>query len=151
MASGTPFSQVASQAQQGGPQGCEVLSDVAAALSSDPNVGSLPTGAVSAPIDDNGTWLLVQFTSRAPTTFAKAESSVSECRPEREANRRSRVHSTRRRSHSSVSVDPRYGVWVPSQAQIFVPFTPVPTDVLNAPANEPATTAVSASSSPISG
>ena len=55
-----------------------MLSDIVAELPSGPKLGSLPTGTVSAPIDDNGTWLLLQITSRTPTPFAKAKASVSE-------------------------------------------------------------------------
>ena len=36
-----------------------------------------------------------------------------------------------------MTVDPRYGVWVPVQASVFTPLPPSSSDVLNAPANEP--------------
>ena len=50
---------------------------------------------------------------------------------------------------STVSVDPRYGVWVPVQASVLTPFTPATSDVLNPSANEAGV--ASASASPISG
>jgi hypothetical protein len=135
VASGTPFSQVASQAQQGGPQGCIVLSDIAADLPSDPTLVSLPTGTVSPPIDDNGTWLLLQITSRTPTSFARAKPSVSRS-VQSLGTKATETALTAAERHASVSVDPRYGVWAPNQAVIAVPFTPEPTDILNASANE---------------
>jgi hypothetical protein len=50
--------------------------------------------------------------------------------------------------HASVSVDPRYGTWVPVNASVFAPFTPEASDVLNASANE---ATVPTSTSPFSG
>ena len=47
---------------------------------------------------------------------------------------------------SAVSVDPRYGVWVPVSASVFTPFTPNSSDVLNASANQPGATPASAAS-----
>jgi len=151
VAFGTPFSQVASQAQQGGPQGCSVLADVAADLPSDAKVENLATGAVSSPINDNGEWVLFQITSRTPTPFAKAKSSVSAAVERVGANvTQSALRAAER--HSSVSVNPRYGEWAPNQAVVFVPFTPETSDVLNAPANEAQAAApASSSASPFSG
>ena len=51
---------------------------------------------------------------------------------------------------ASVSVDPRYGTWVPVSASVFTPFTPRVTDVLNPVANE-AGVPSSASPRPFSG
>ncbi len=149
VASGTPFSQVASQAQ-GGPQGCSVLSDIVAELPSGSNLGSLPIGTVSAPIDDNGNWLLIQITSRTPTPFARAKPSVSEAVQTVGAKATETALGVAER-HSSVSVDPRYGAWVPDPGVIFLPITPEKSDVLNAPANEPPVAPASASTSPFSG
>ena len=57
--------------------------------------------------------------------------------------------------HSSVSVNPQYGVWVPVNASVLTPLTPEPTDVLNATANvgrvAPASVSGSASTIPSSG
>jgi PPIC-type PPIASE domain len=149
VASGTPFSQVASEAQQGGPQGCSVLSEIVGALPSSAKLGSLATGAVSNPIDDNGTWLLLQITSRTPTPFAKAKASVTTAVQQAGSNATQAALRTIER-RSSVSVNPRYGEWAPDQAVVFVPFTPEPSDVLNAPANE-VHEASSSSASPSSG
>ena len=79
VASGTPFSQVAAKATQGGPETCEMLPIIVVAeLPSTAKVASLPTGAVSAPIDVNGTYVLVQITSRTPTAYSKAAPVVAE-------------------------------------------------------------------------
>ena len=150
VASGTPFSQVASQAQQGGPQGCIVLSDIAADLPSDPTLATLPNGTVSAPIDDNGTWLLLQITSRTPTSFARAQPSVSRA-VQALGTKATQAALTAAERHASVSVDPRYGVWAPDQAVISVPFTPETSDILNASANEAPLAPTSATTSPFSG
>jgi hypothetical protein len=150
VASGTPFSQVVSSAPQGGPQGCMVLSDVVTELPADAQVGSLATGTVSAPIEDNGSWVLLEFTSRAPTSFAKAKASVTRAVGlVQEDVTQAALHAAA--SHSSVSVNPRYGEWQPSEAGILVPFTPETSNVLNASANEPQVAPAAAPASPISG
>ena len=48
--------------------------------------------------------------------------------------------------NATVTVDPRYGVWVPVGTQVLVPFTPEHSDVLNANAN-----AAPAFAGPVSG
>lgn len=48
--------------------------------------------------------------------------------------------------HATVSVDPRYGVWVPQSAQVLVPFVPQKSDVLNPDANSASLVPSSASS-----
>jgi hypothetical protein len=109
---------------------------------------------VSDPIDDNGTYLLLQITSRTPTPFSKAKAAV--------ANAVQAKGSTATRSalaavegHSDVSVNPQYGVWVPVSASVLTPLAPEPTDVLNATANvgrtAPAAVSGAASSIPSSG
>jgi PPIC-type PPIASE domain len=149
VASGTPFATVASQAEQGGPQGCTVLSDIVADLPSDAKIESLATNAVSAPIDDNGTWLLLQITSRTPTPYTKAKPSVADA-VQRAGSSATQAALRTAERHASVSVDPRYGVWVPNQANVFVPLVPAQSDVLNAPANE-VRVAAAPSASPFSG
>ena len=146
VAFGTPFSQVAAKATQGGPQTCEMLPIIASELGSTSNVASLPTGTVSAPIDDNGTYLLVQITSRTPTSYANASPVVAEVVQE-EGAKATQAAITAAERHSSVSIDPRYGVWLPEQATVFTPLTPATSDVLNPSANEAAVTSTSASAS----
>ena len=146
VAFGTPFSQVAAKATQGGPQTCEMLPIIASELPSTFKVASLPTGTVSAPIDDNGTYLLAQITSRTPTSYAKAAPVVAEVVQEAGA-KATQAAITAAERHSSVSIDPRYGVWLPEQATVFTPLTPATSDVLNPSANEAAVTSASASAS----
>ncbi len=146
VAFGTPFSQVAAKATQGGPQTCEMLPIIASELPSTFKVASLPTGTVSAPIDDNGTYLLVQITSRTPTSYAKAAPVVAEVVQEAGA-KATQAAITAAERHSAVRIDPRYGVWIAEQASVFTPLTPATSDVLNPSANEAAVTSTSASAS----
>jgi hypothetical protein len=137
VASGTPFSTVASNTASsgGGALGCDVLSDLESRLPSDAGLGSLATGAVSAPVDDNGTYyLLFQITSRTPTPYSKAQAAVAAAVQEAgSAATQKAVTAAERRS--TVSLNPQYGVWVPVNASVLTPLTPEPSDVLNATAN----------------
>jgi hypothetical protein len=152
VASGTPFSTVASStsASGGGAQGCHVLSDLQTELPSGSDIEKLATGAVSAPVDDNGTYLLLQITSRTPTTYSQAGSSVANAvQAKGSAATQKALTAVERRA--SVSVNPQYGVWVPANASVLPPLTPAATDVLNAPANEsPGVSASAPASTPSS-
>ncbi len=146
VASGTPFAQVVKQAAQGGPQGCDALADLAAKLPASAKLESLATGAVSSPLDDNGTYLLLQITSRTATPFAKVKAVVADVVEEAGASRTQKAITAAER-RASVSVDPRYGVWVPVQASVFTPLTPATSDVLNPSANEAGAASATSSSS----
>ncbi|HEY6472312.1 MAG TPA: peptidylprolyl isomerase, partial [Acidimicrobiales bacterium] len=144
---GTPFSTVASNtvSSGGGAQGCDVLADLESKLPSDAGLGDLATGAVSAPVNDNGTYLLLQITSRTPTQYSKAKAAVANVvQVAGSAATQKALTADERRS--SVSVNPQYGVWVPVSASVLTPFTPEPADVLNATANVGRTAPASASS-----
>jgi len=133
----TPFAQVASQATEGGPQGCDVLADFAERLGLPTSfkLDQLATGTVSFPVAlSDGEYLLLQITSRTPTPYAKAEPYVVDAVLQAGAAPAQRVIEAAER-RAEVSVDPRYGVWVPVRAQVLVPFTPAPSDVPNAAAN----------------
>jgi len=109
---------------------------------------SLATGAVSAPIDDNGTYVLLQITSRTPTPYSKAKAAVANVVQQAGSTVTQKVLLADER-RSSVNVNPQYGVWVPVSGSVLTPFTPPPSDVLNASANlpvEPVTAPASASS-----
>jgi hypothetical protein len=152
VASGTPFSTVASNTSSsgGGAQGCDVLSDLESKLPSDADLASLATGTVSAPVDDNGTYLLLQFTSRTPTPYSKAKAAVANAvQVAGSAATQRAITADERRS--SVSLNPQYGVWVPANASVLTPLTPEPTDVLNATANVGRVAPASASTVPSSG
>ena len=131
----TPFSQVVKQAVQGGPQPCAMLPVLAANLPSSFKLGDLAVGTVSFPIDlGNGSFLLIQVNSRNPTPYAQAKSVVPVVVQNQGAAKAQLVVTAAER-HATVSVDPRYGVWVPVSTQVLVPFTPERADVLNVRAN----------------
>jgi PPIC-type PPIASE domain len=137
VAAGTPFATVASNTASsgGGALGCDVLSDLESKLPSDADLSGLATGAVSAPVDDNGTYyLLLQITSRTPTPYSKAKAAVADAvqAAGSQATQRALTAAERR---SSVSLNPQYGVWVPVNASVLTPLTPEPADVLNPTAN----------------
>jgi hypothetical protein len=150
VAFGTPFSQVAAKATQGGPQTCEMLPIIASELPSTAKIASLPTGTVSAPIDVNGSYVLVQITSRTPTAYSTAAPVVAEVVQQAGA-KATQAAITAKERRSAVTVDPRYGAWLPYQATVFPPLAPSPSDVLNASANEPAVSSAPASSSSSTG
>ena len=105
VASGTPFSQVAAKATQGGPQTCEMLPIIASELPSTAKLASLPTGTVSAPIDVNGSYVLVQITSRTPTSYSKAAPVVAEVVQQAGA-KATQAAITAKERHSSVTRRP---------------------------------------------
>ncbi len=129
---GTPFAQVAQQAQA--QQGCLNLFELSAQFPSTAHVGSLPVGGLSAPIPVSSGYVLVQVTSRTPSDFSKAKPFVTDAAQQAGENPAAAAVSAVQR-HADVSVDPRYGAWVPATAQVFTPFVPAPSDVLNPTAN----------------
>jgi hypothetical protein len=158
VAFGAPFSTVASGTSSagGGAQGCDVLADLESKLPSDAGLGNLATGAVSAPVNDNGTYLLLQIASRTPTPYSKAKAAVANAVQVAGSAATQKALTADERT-SSVSVNPQYGVWVPGTASVLTPLTPEPADVLNATANvgrtapAAATSSASASTIPSSG
>ncbi len=138
VAAGTPFSQVASQVTGGGPQGCDILYGIAASLPTGSNLQELPLNTVSSPIAVNGNYLLIEITSRTPTSFAKAKPAVQSAAEAAGADKaRTAINAAERKA--TVTVDPRYGAWAPAKAQVLPPTSPPVTDVLNPVANNPAT------------
>jgi hypothetical protein len=148
VAFGTPFATVASNTASsgGGAQGCHVLTELESALPSGSDLKTLATGAVSDPINDNGTYLLLQITSRTPTPYSKAKADVSNAVQVAGSAATQKALTTDER-RSSVSVNPQYGVWVPVNASVLTPLAPDPADVLNATANVARTAPASASGS----
>jgi hypothetical protein len=145
---GTPFSQVAGSATQSGTIPCTELVAVAgelgAAVSS---LQGVAVGKASAPISVNGNYVVLELSKRTPTPYATAKPIVSQAVQEVGARATQAAISAAER-RAAVRVDPRYGVWHPGTAQVFTPFTPPTSDVLNAPANE---ATVPVSNSPFSG
>ncbi|HEY1651238.1 MAG TPA: peptidylprolyl isomerase [Acidimicrobiales bacterium] len=147
--SGTPFSQAASSAAQSGTIPCTELVAVAGELGA--NISTLQgvaVGQASAPVDVNGSYVVLELTKRTPTSYATAKPIVSQAVQEVGAQATQTAISGAER-RASVNVDPRYGTWVPTSASVFTPFAPATSDVLNASANT-ATVPVS-KSSPFSG
>jgi hypothetical protein len=149
VAAGTPFAQVAAAAAAGsGPQGCQNLYGIANELSSVINLDTLKTNTVSPPISVGGTYLLLEMTSRTPTSFAKAKASVrAALGPVGGTAAAKLLQALEKRS--SVSVDPRYGTWTAPVAQVRLPAPPPAGDVLNPDVNDPgAASAAAATATP---
>lgn len=153
---GTPFAQATGGATQQGTIPCGVLTDVAAELqTSVSNLEHVAIGQASAPVDlgadqsgSGDDFLIVSPTKRTPTPYGAAKSAVSSAAQQAGA-KATQAALTKAERHASVSVDPRYGTWVPVSASVFVPFTPHDSDVLNPSANQVGV--ASASASPFSG
>jgi hypothetical protein len=153
VASGTPFSTVASATQGGGPQGCAVLYALSQELPSSVHLGSLPLNTVSDPIAVNGNYFLLEVTKRTHTAFSGVKSLLSDAIQAAGATKAQAALAATTR-HADVNVNPQYGVWVSVPGRILVPLSPAASDVPNATANEPATSSsssASASASPFSG
>jgi PPIC-type PPIASE domain len=143
-AQNTPFSEVVKQASQGGAEPCAPLPEVAANLPSTFKLDELAVGTVSFPIAaGNGEYLLVQVTSRRPVDYASVKPLVAQA-VQSKGSTKAQAAITAKERHSTVTVDPRYGVWVPGAAQVLVPFTPQTSDVLNAGANTAGATSATA-------
>jgi len=144
--SGTPFAQVAAAATTGsGPQGCDILYGLAYEI--DPSLLALKDNMVSTVLPYQSSYILLEITSRSPTTFAKAESAVRAAIGQAgNSELRQLLDATELSSHTHVTIDPRYGTWKATSAQVLVPTVPPVSDVLNAPANDPSAISTAASS-----
>jgi hypothetical protein len=147
----TPFADVAKQATQGGAQRCEPLPAIAAMLPSTFKLDQLPVGTVSFPIAfSTSEYVLVQITSRNSSTYDAVKSFVAQVVLNKGGTKiQEAVQRTER--HATVTIDPRYGVWVPASASVLVPFTPEITDVLNPAANQALLVPAPTSTSPTAG
>jgi hypothetical protein len=134
VAAGTPFAQVAAEVTGGGPQGCDILYGVATSLPAGSNLQGLAVNALSPPIPAGSDYLLIQITSKTPTPFAKARSEV-EAAVRTVGDTKAQQVIDRVEKTAVISVDQRYGAWVPARAQILPPTSPPPTDVLHPSAN----------------
>ena len=131
----TPFSEVVKQATQGGAQPCVPLPAIEGRLPSTFKLDQLAVGTVSFPVSlGNGNYVLLQITSRSPTDYATAKPLVEQA-VQNMGSTKAQAAITALERHSDVTIDPRYGVWVPVAAQVLVPFTPQTSDVLNPGAN----------------
>ena len=80
VAAGTPFPQLAQQAQ--GEQGCLNLFQLSAQFPASAGLGSLPVGALSAPLQVSNGYVLVQMMSRNRTDYSAARQFVPEAAQE---------------------------------------------------------------------
>jgi hypothetical protein len=150
-AAGTPFAQVAESAGTGsGPQGCQDLYGIAEELSSVVNLLTLKDNVVTQPLSIGGAYLLLEITSRTPAKFAAVQTAVRDA-VAGEANTVVEKSLQKSNSQANVSVNPRYGRWDPSSAEVAVPSTPSVGDVFNAVANDPLTTSSKAPTTGTSG
>ncbi len=90
---------------------------------------------MSQPIANGSAYVLLQITSRTPSSFATARPAVVNAVEQAGAAAAQRALG-RAAQRSSVSVNPQYGSWDAARAAVLVPSTPPRLDVLNAPANE---------------
>jgi hypothetical protein len=135
VAFGTPFATVAASAN-GGAQGCHLLPEFEAQLPSDAGLGTLATGAVSAPISlSSSEYALVQITKRTPSSFSAAEAAVKSAVQAKGSTAVQKALTADER-RTSVAVNPQYGVWSSVNATVLPPLTPNPSWVLNIAANE---------------
>jgi hypothetical protein len=135
VAFGTPFATVAASAN-GGAQGCHLLPEFEAQLPSDAGLGTLATGAVSAPISlSSSEYALVQITKRTPSSFTAAEAAVKSAVQAKGSTAVQKALTADER-RTSVAVNPQYGVWSSVNATVLPPLTPNPSWVLNIAANE---------------
>jgi hypothetical protein len=113
---GLPFALVAqttstdtTSAAEGGAIGCFAPTDPAYA-SVTQDITGLAVGAVSQPKDDSGNYILLEITSRQPTSFAAAGDAVRQAVLAAGAKGAdSELKAMTKDSH--VTIDPRYGTW----------------------------------------
>ena len=152
IAYGTPFAQVATKAAQSGQLQCGPLAEIASSAAAGRQTGRpCPSAASLRPLPSTGAYYLLELTKRTPAAYAAVKTAVAQSVQQAGAKAAQKAITAAERN-SSVSIDPRYGVWAPVQATVFAPFTPRTSDVLNASANT-ATAGVGAASaaSPSSG
>ena len=135
---GTPFAQVAqatstdaTSAANGGAIGCFAPSDPSYG-SVTQDTGGLKTGAVSQPESDNGSYVLLQVTSRQPTSFAQAGAAVRQAVLAAGA-KAANVELQRITKQSVVTIDPRYGRWLGGSTITIEPPTSPPASALLRP------------------
>ena len=111
---------MAAKATQAGKLQCAPLVDIAAQLPASAKLGSLAVGAVSAPVNVNGAYYLLELTKRTPTPYAQVKAAVSQAVQQVGAKATQKAITAAER-RATVKVDPRYGIWVPVAANVFTP------------------------------
>jgi hypothetical protein len=132
LAFGTPFAQVAASANQPPTVTC-----IPPSSSSYQHAVSLlagvAVGGVSQVFADQSEYAVIQLVSRRPSTFAQASSAVHDA-VLASGSQRLGATLTRVASTAAVTVDPRYGRWLPSPALTIKPPQSPPLGSLLAPA-----------------
>jgi hypothetical protein len=136
---GTPFAQVAqatstdaTSSADGGAIGCFAPTDPAYGSVTQDTTG-LAVGAISQPKDDAGNYVLLEITSRRPTSFAAAGDSVRQAVLAAGASAADRELKAMTK-HAHVTIDPRYGSWGGGTTISVVPPASPPSSVLLNPA-----------------
>ena len=120
----------------GGAQGCDMLADLETKLPSDANLSSLATGAVVGTRSTTTGRTCCRRSPRGrPTPYGKAKASWSNAVQETGSTATQHGARGRRAARPQSASNPQYGVWVPVARRVLTPFSPEPTDVLNATAN----------------
>jgi hypothetical protein len=145
VASGTSFSTVAAASEGGGEQKCYIFYGVAASLPAGTDLAALPLNTVSSPIAEGSNYLLLEITSRNPTSYATARSEVLGAVQRAGATKAGKLIDAAEKK-AAVSVDRRYGQWKATTAQVLPPGSPAAVDVLNPSANGVGTATSSVSS-----
>lgn len=144
---GTAFSSAVSSASQSGTFPCSPLVALASNIGADVSeLQGVALNKASAPIDVNGNYIVLQLSKRTKSPYDAVKADVSQV-VQQLGSQKAQAAITVAERHSSVSVDPRYGEWQETTAEVLTPFVPSPSDVLNPSANE----STVSSKSPFSG
>jgi parvulin-like peptidyl-prolyl isomerase len=122
-------SQDTASAPNGGALGCYSANEGAYATVAQDTKG-LAVGAVSQPVSNNGSYLLLEVTSVTPAAFEAIPTAVRQAVLGAGAARASKLLNAATKA-ASVDVDPRYGRWSPASGiGVRAPATPVDADLL---------------------
>jgi len=140
ISAGTSFTAVGGTAE-----GCGVLYPLISELPSTADLQNLAINQVSVPVEQNGSFYLIEITKSTLTAFATAAQYVEEAAGQADSVKASAAISLADK-RATVSVNPRYGTWNPVEGSVLAPVAPLPGTVLNASANEPSSLLVSSAS-----
>jgi hypothetical protein len=148
---GATFAGIAAKTPAKGPQGCEILYNVVTLLPANANVQGLTLNTPSDPITVGPSEVvLLEITNRSPNNFSTVKSAVQKAVGAVQSNQVDLVlGAALHQAH--VQVNPRYGTWKPTLAQVVIPPSPSVTSVIDPGANVPGSTPASFSSSGQSG
>lgn len=133
MNAGTPFATVATAAG-GGNQGCYIRYSIGSELPAGNGIDTLAVNTPSKPIVEGTSYLVVEITKLTQTPFTTALAEVHAA-VQAKGTVKARAVIAAAEMRANVSVDPRYGTWIPQEVAIVPPTEPNPVDVLNAPVN----------------